>query len=442
MNFFQIIYRGLHKPLAYQLNDNNGTNNSSTMIKQPFSFKTRMLHLIYFVIFLLVISCGQARAIECEGDPPIGSSNVDVIREFIDKCQAKITSLENQQNTLKAAIGIINSKISLAQGQINQTTAQIESLENDINTLSQVIGSLVDSQTKLDVVYKAKVREVYKNHSPSTLTLFLSSDSFGSFISRVKYLKVVRTRDHLILGELEKAKNNFDEQKRQKQIKQEEIETLKQKLLIQKANLASEQNQKQNLLQQTQNDEKKYQSLLARARAELEAIEAIIAGKGKEEEVRDVTAREVIARVIPGVSCNSSGTHLHFIVAQGSEVKNPFNYLKGGIDYTNCSGSNCGSNDGDPFNPSGNWDWPLNPKIQLSQGFGETWAIKNTWVRNIYKFHNGIDINSDNLEVKSVQPGKLFRGSYSGSGGCALKYVRVHHNSDNIDTYYLHVNYF
>jgi peptidoglycan hydrolase CwlO-like protein len=400
------------------------------------------LRLISIIFFLSIAFSVPTHAIECEGTPPSGSSNTDTIREFIDKCQAKINSLENEQNTLLAAINVINSKISLAQGQINQTIAQIESLEKDINTLSQVIGSLSDSQSKLDVVYRAKVRQVYKNHSPSTFTLFLSSDSFASFLSRLKYQKVVRTRDQLILSELEKAKNNFDEQRVQKQNKQEEVETLKQKLIIQKSSLANEQNQKQILLKQTQNDEKKYQSLLAQARAELEAIEAIIAGKGKEEEVRDVSSGETIARVIPGVSCNSSGTHLHFIVAQGTDVKNPFSYLKSGIDYQNCSGSSCGSSDGDPFNPSGSWDWPLNPRIDLYQGYGDTWAVKNTWVRNIYKFHNGIDIKSDNLEVKTVQSGKLFRGSYSGSGGCSLKYVRVHHNADNIDTYYLHVNYF
>jgi len=396
----------------------------------------RFLLSVFFGLFLF--SC-PVLAIECEGLPPSGDEGQ--IKQYINACQTKITALEGQQNTLKAAIGVINSKINLAQGQINQTVVQIESLEKDIATLSQVIGSLIDSQGKLDDVYKAKVREVYKRNTPSGLTLFLSSENFASFFSKLKYFQTVRTRDQLILNELEKAKKNFDEQRQTKQDKQKEVEALKRKLVTQKTALAGEQAQKQSLLKQTQNDEKKYQALLSQARAELEAIEAIIAGQGQEQEVGDISTGQVIARIIFGSSCNSSGTHLHFIVTKDNSVANPFSYLKN-TDIENCSGSSCGSGDGDTMNPSGNWDWPLTPKIKLYQGYGDTWAIKNTWVRNIYSFHNGIDISSDNLEIKAVQSGKLYRGSFTGSGSCALKYVRVHHHTDNIDTYYLHVNYF
>ena len=78
----------------------------------------------------------------------------------------------------------------------------------------------------------------------------------------------------------------------------------------------------------------------------------------------------------------------------------------------------------------------------MNQGFGATWAVNNTWVGRIYRFHNGIDIHSDISDVKAVRDGKLYRGSYAGINSCALKYVRVHHSEGDYDTYYLHVNYF
>ena len=104
---------------------------------------------------------------------------------------------------------------------------------------------------------------------------------------------------------------------------------------------------------------KKYQQLLATARAEFEAIQAIIAGKGEEEEVGSVSQGQRIASLIQGPSCNSSGEHLHFMASKGNNTVNPFSYLKGGVDHENCSGSSCGSSAGDPFNPSGSWDWPI-----------------------------------------------------------------------------------
>jgi len=198
---------------------------------------------------------------------------------------------------------------------------------------------------------------------------------------------------------------------------------------------------KDNLLKLTKNDEKRYQSLLAAARSELEAIQAIIAGKGQETQIGSVGQGQRIASIIQGASCNSSGQHLHFIVSQGGAVQNPFNYLKSGIAFNNCSGGSCGSSDGDPFNPSGSWDWPIVPTVDFSQGYGVTWAVRNTWVGSIYGFHNGIDIDSPSSEVRAVRSGVLYRGSYVGSAGCALRYVRVDHDENEFETFYLHINY-
>ena len=335
---------------------------------------------------------------------------------------------------MNSAIIVINSKINLAQGQINQTQAQIDGLEKEIGLLSTILQDLNKSLDELSVTYAARVKESYKQRDLTPLRLFFSSDSFGQLVTKLKYFNSIKTRDRLVLQELEKARLDYDQQKLTKEKKQQEVEGLKTKLIGQKIALGGQKVQKQDLLNITKNDEKKFQSLLASARAELEAIEAIIAGKGQEEEVKDVNQGDVIAHVIIGSSCNSSGTHLHFMVSDNSLVGNPFGYLKS-VDYYNNSG-------GDPFNPSGSWDWPLSPTINFYQGYGHTWAIQNTWVGGIYSFHNGIDISSSSTVVKAVKSGRLYRGSYIGSGGCALKYVRVDHADFDIDTFYLHVNYF
>jgi len=207
--------------------------------------------------------------------------------------------------------------------------------------------------------------------------------------------------------------------------------------------LAQQKADKERLLEITKNNEKRFQALLAQARAELIAIRGILAGQGKEVEVGGVSEGQKIATLIEGDSCNSSGTHLHFMVSQNSDTHNPFSYLNGSVSYTNCSGSgywpNC-NNDGDPFNPSGSWNWPLNSPIIFTQGYGPTWAIEHKpWIRAIYTFHNGIDIVSNSLEVKAVRAGKLYQGIYE--GGCNLTYVRVDHDDSDLDTLYLHVIY-
>lgn len=398
-----------------------------------------MKRLLLLFLFPLLFLVAPALALDCDGDTP---NDPKVLNEYITACQQKITSLQGEQATLKATLSVLNSKIRLTNAQINQTIAQIKSLEKDIGTLTEVIADLNQTLDRLTSVYLARVKESYKRRPPSSLVLLLSSKNFADFFTQERYLSVIKARDQLILSEMTAARQNYNTQKDTKVEKQTQVEALKNQLLIQQANLRAQQKGKNDLLVITQNDEKKYQNLLDQARAELEAINAILAGGGQEQEIREVSAGEVIAHVEPNRSdgdyCNSSGPHLHFIIADNANTFNPFNYLKS-IDYENVSG-------GDPFNPTGSWDWPLNPKIILHQGYGSTWAVRNTWVGKIYQFHNGLDLTGGSDEIRAIQPGKLFRGSYPGKriyskSGCSLLYVKVDHKDSDLDSYYLHVSY-
>ncbi len=401
---------------------------------------TKKFFLLLFLFSLIfgVLITRFTYAVDCDGNVP---KDPDQLRAYIDTCQSKINSLRTEQQTLKAALNLINSRINLTQAQIKSTTTQIEQLQKDVGSLSIVINDLDKELDQLVTVFVTRVQESYKTRNTNVLTLFFSSKNYTMFQNRLKYLSNAQKRDQLVIHELESARLDFDKQKSVKEQKQQEMQALQSKLQEQTKILGVQSSQKDGLLKETQNSEKKYQDLLNQARAELEAIENIIAGKGKEEKVREVSQNEVIAHIIQGQSCNSGGTHVHFIVAQGSTTYNPFSYLKT-TSYENCSGSFCGSSDGDAFNPTGSWDWPIQPKIKFNQGYGRTWAVTNTWAGNIYNFHNGIDINSPSDEVKAVQAGSLYRGSYTGSNGCALKYVRVDHKDSDLDTYYLHVNYY
>ncbi|MBI3954445.1 hypothetical protein HY333_00195 [Candidatus Collierbacteria bacterium] len=399
----------------------------------------RQLTSLFIFLLLVFSSANFTLALECEGDPP--KNEPEKIQEYIKNCNQKIDALRGEQQTLKATIAILNSKINLAQAQIANTIAKIQSLEKDIATLSTVITDLDLNLKQLTAVYQARIQQSYKKRTPDSLILFFSSDSFSKFLTRLRYINVAKAKDKLVINELSASRNSFDLQKKEKHQKQEEMAKLQRQLVSQKNDLATKQQSKQSLLVATQNNEKKYQELLSQAKAELEAIEAVIAGKGSETQIRQVKQGEVIAKVIEGPSCNSSGSHLHFIVSQKSLSQNPFNYLKS-VDHVNCSGSACGSSDSDPFNPSGSWEWPIRPPISFYQGYGRTWAVANTWVGNIYDFHNGIDIESASDEVIAVTDGNLYRGSYTGSGGCTLKYVRIDHQDSDLDTFYLHVNYF
>lgn len=390
-----------------------------------------MKKLVSLLLLLFILSLtGKAIAEECRDSS--GITNPDTLKAISEACQNLISVNKQEQSTLKQAISSINAKINLAQAQINQTNAQIKELEKEIVILDGVLDTVNQSMDDLSIIYLARVRESYRRSRVGPIDLVFTSNNFGDFYTRLKYLNTVKAKDQLILMELEKSRLDYDERKKQKITKQEEVERLKSKLLAQRRELDHQQDEKERLLVLTQNDEKKYQALLAKVKAELEAIESIIAGRGTETLVGDISPGEKIASVIPGPSACSNGGHLHFEVVKSGTHYNPASYLKpkDNLVFDN-------SPDG-VISFGGSWDWPLEDPVRITQGYGHT-AFSSRYAADT---HTGIDmVNRANYAVKAVRKGKLYQGSIRCGGG-TLKYVHVDHTDDEFDTFYLHVNYF
>lgn len=390
---------------------------------------TKVSIILTFLTFLAV-SAKFSFVVRAQSDERLTRLN-----EQIEQYQKEIVRLRSQAATLSNQIAQFNTQIKLTLLKITET-------EEKIALLGGRIDQLEESLNALSKAFSSRIVEIYKmGRLGDPFLLLISAPDLSGAVSRYHYLQKIQRSDQNLLSKLEEAQRIYKAQR----TGQEELQA---QLERQKTILDSQKKAKAELLSLTKNDERRYQELLAAARAEFEAIQAVIAGKGDETQVGSVSEGQRIASIIgwgswragtDSRSCNSSGAHLHFIISQNGNTQNPFNYL-GGIDYENCSGSSCGSGGGDSFSPSGSWSWPINPKIKFSQGYGSTWAIANTWVGRIYNFHNGIDINSDSSsEVKTVKSGTLYRGSYG--VGCQLRYVRVDHDDSDLDIFYLHVDY-
>ncbi len=358
-------------------------------------------------------------------------------QEKLESLQEDIARYESEIVRLRGEADTLSNQVAQYNAQINLTTLKVSQTEEKIRQLGGRIDQLETSLESLTHAFNNRVIRTYKMaRLNQPYLMILTSNDLSQAVSSFHYIKKIQESDRDLLTRLEQAQGIYIDEK-------SDQETLQEELKEQQQILGAQKNAKANLLVDTRNNEVRYQQLLSSARSEYESIQAIIAGRGDESEVSDVSAGQRIASVIQGPSCNSSGAHLHFIVknSDGSTV-NPFSFLKSGIGHENCSGSSCGSSDGDLFNPSGSWEWPISPEIRYTQGYGSTWATRNTWVGRIYSFHNGIDINSkSSSEIKAVASGTLYQGSYGGVNGCRLRYVRLDHSESDYETLYLHINY-
>lgn len=411
-------------------------------------FLQRYISIVFFATILALPFVAGRHFVFAQTETPTAtpsptpdtSEKSSDMQNKIKELEQKLSDVQSQAQTLSSEITVMNSQIALTQLRINATKQEISELEDDIEVANNRIDTLESSLDEITNVLVNRIVATYQIGTIQPLQILLTSSDVDDFFARANYLRIAQANDKKLIYNTVQAKNDYKNQKDIFEGKKAKVVGLKKQLDAYTAQLDGEKKRKQEFLAVTKNDEKKYQDLLAAARAEYEAIQGIVAGNGSEVEKGQVSDGQRIATLISGASCNSGGTHLHFIVSSSGSTQNPFGYLKS-VDNENCSGSSCGSGDGDPFNPSGSWNWPIDPPIRMSQGYGSTWAVRYSYVGRIYNFHNGIDIISSNSDVKAVRPGTLFQGSYSGGGGCRLRYVRVHHNDDGLDTFYLHINY-
>jgi len=386
------------------------------------------------LVLFFVMAVFPAIALEeCTGDK---EKDPECWKRRGNELQDLLNQNQGQQQTLTSTIAYLNNKTALTESQIKETEAELKKLEEEITVLSVKISRLDENLDNISKLLVLRIGAAYKRSLFKPIYMVFASGGLSDFFERNKYLQSVQQNDRVVLLELQNSKDQHEQQKKSKEEKQVQAEALKQKLAVQNSALQTQRQSKEKLLEMTKNDERKYQDLLAAARAEMVAIQSIVAGGGQEVSAGEVNQGSKIATIISGRSACSTGTHLHFEVGENGKNINPANYLKSQeVSWDLCGWwPDCDS----PFSFSGSVDWPVNGKPRITQGYGMTaYARSGAYSGGP---HTGIDMVSDDLAVKAVKNGTLYKGTVACGGGI-LRYVKVDHKDSNTATYYLHVNY-
>lgn len=361
--------------------------------------------------------------------------------------EKKLAETRQQKQTLSSQITYMNRQIELTSLKIEETEQRIIQSGQEIASLSAKIGRLEESLTGLSGVLLNRIVETYKRGGIESWQMVLSSNGFSDLLTRLKYIRIIQTHDKRLMYQMEETKANYQDQKALLEEKKKEDERLKLQLDGYKVTLARQKAEKEQFLEITKNDEKRYQEMLTAARAEHQALLKILAGQGETAEIGPVKTGETIGTYIAGASACSNGPHLHFEVVKDGSQQNPINFLRDiGIRDT-CnpdSGivSNCFESQVQHFTPSGSWDWPIVGPVRITQEYGDTFWSRLGWYAG--GPHTGVDMASGSFNspglttVKAVADGTLRRGSIACGGG-TLRYARVD-QPDGIQTYYLHLN--
>jgi len=314
------------------------------------------------------------------------NERIEQIEEEIDEYENELADTREQKDTLQNTLASLNNSINQLQLRVEKTTRQIDATEKRISRLDQRLESNKKNLSAIKQSLAKSLQLMYRADSRSVITSLLANDTLSEAWKTSDQLSQIQAGIQSRMEKIRQLKQMQENQREQAKKRLEELANLESKLARQQESLRAQRQRKQQLLVETNQQEKEYQNLLAEKQRQKEEFE--------------------------------------------KQLQSYESQLESTV-----------SDDEVPAKDTGYFQWPV-PDVTITQQFGGTDFAKRNPSAYGRPFHNGTDFGA--AVGTPIQPTKQGTvrdfGNTDTISGCYSygKWILVDH--DNLSTLYAHLS--
>ena len=199
---------------------------------------------------------------------------INQVRSKINETNAEIKSKQKEARTLSREMSIYQSRINKNELEVEETELAVEAAELEVVDLGNKIVEGEERMEKDKEILRDMIKALYSYEQDSMLQIFMSRNNISDFFNEVGAVESVKDKIFETIVDLKIEKKESELRQEELGEQQESQSQLIQIRYQQNESLDDLKSQKQQLLEETKGEEKKFQQILEENKQILPALRA------------------------------------------------------------------------------------------------------------------------------------------------------------------------
>lgn len=164
---------------------------------------------------------------------------INVNATTIDEAQQKADALEQQKSTAEAEKNSLNTQLNTILGEMEDAQTKLADKQTEIEEAEEaLVQAKVEENTQYQSM-KKRIKYMYENGNSQVIELLMESKNIGEFLNKAEYISQISEYDRDMLDEFQAVVKEVEAEEAALQNEYEELEVLRDDLLVKQSNLES-----------------------------------------------------------------------------------------------------------------------------------------------------------------------------------------------------------